>query len=325
MSKFKVSVIIPLYNASEFVKDTLDSVLNQTYENIEIIIIDDNSSDDSFNKASEFQNDNVILKRNIDKGACAARNYGFELSSGDYIQFLDADDILSQDKIEKQVEVLDGSQTELAVCNTVHFIEKLEEGNCVDQAYVYSTPHPEEFFTNLWGGNILPMHMIQTSAWLTPRTLIEKVGLWNEGLAKDQDGEFFARIGLQCSGIVYVPEIKNFYRKHNTGENIASKKQRKHIESLLLTTNLKEKYLFDKSKSKEAKKAISTLYKWVAMESWPAFPDLTEQALHDSKRLGGSDFSPVLGGKVIEILKNVFGWKFAKWISYYGHLLLKND
>ena len=319
----KVSVIIPLYNASEFINDTIHSVLNQSYSNIEIIIIDDNSSDDSYNKALKFESEKVLVYRNSGKGACAARNYGFKLSSGKYIQFLDADDLLSPNKIEKQVEQLKCSENRLAVCNTIHFINKIEDGKCTDQAYLFSTRHPEELFIKLWGGEDLVMNMIQTSAWLTPRKLIEKGGLWNESLPKDQDGEFFARIGLQSSGIIYVQDVKNYYRKHNTGKNIASKKERKHIESLLLTSQLKEKYLFEKSNSKESKKAISTLYKWVAMESWPVFPDLTKEALQNSKRLGGSDFLPVLGGKVIELLKFTFGWKFAKWVSYYGHALLK--
>lgn len=322
MSNSKISVIIPLYNASEFCEETIVSVLNQSYSKVEIIIIDDFSTDDSYSKALAFQSDTVTVKQNRGKGACAARNYGFELSTGDYIQFLDADDILSPHKIKKQVEALNNSSTELAVCNTIHFSNRPEEGICADQPYLFTTSKPEELFINLWGGNNLPMNMIQTSAWLTPRALIEKAGLWNENLAKDQDGEFFARMGLQSSGIIYVPEIKNYYRKYVSGKNIASQKGRKHIESLYTTSKLKETYLFEKTLSLEAKKAIATLYKWVAMESWPMFPDITKKALLDSDRLGGSDFLPVLGGKVIENLKTVFGWKFAKWVSYYGHIAI---
>ncbi|WP_159022672.1 glycosyltransferase family 2 protein [Formosa sp. L2A11] len=322
MKVLKISVIIPLYNSSEFIKDTLQSVVDQSYQDIEIIIIDDSSTDDSFNKAIEFQSENVIIKHNKGKGACAARNYGFELSSGEYIQFLDADDILSLDKIEKQVQALNGSQTELAVCNTVHFIEKLEEGKCVDQAYVYSTPKPEAFFINLWGGNHLPMHMIQTSAWLTPRTLIEKVGLWDETLAKDQDGEFFARLGLQSSGILYVPEVKNYYRKHSSGKNIASQKKEIHLNSLLKATNLKAKYLFSKTESDASKQAIATQYKHVAIDAWPQYKTVYNTAISKCNALGGSNYNPILGGRAIEFIKNTLGWRTAKSVAFYGRTFL---
>lgn len=319
----KVSVIIPLYNASEFLSTTLNSVLNQSYSNIEVIIIDDNSTDDSFKIAQEFQPNKFIVTKNKGKGACAARNYGFELSTGDYIQYLDADDILSLNKIEKQLEALNGSYDKLAVCNTIHFLDNLEEGVCTDAEHLFSTTSPEDFFINLWGGNSLPTNMVQTSAWLTPRAIIEDAGPWNNLLAKDQDGEFFARVGLQSNGIVYVSEVKNYYRKYINGSNIASHNRKEHLKSNLLATDLKANYLFSKTESQQAKKAIASQYKWVAIEAWPMFPDITKEALKHSDKLGGSEYLPVLGGKMIEKIKFAFGWKFAKALSYYGHLYIK--
>ncbi|WP_179374543.1 glycosyltransferase family 2 protein [Winogradskyella wichelsiae] len=319
----KVSVIIPLYNASEFLSTTINSVLKQSYSNIEVIIIDDNSTDDSFDKALSFKSDNLMVVKNKGKGACSARNYGFDLSTGDYIQFLDADDILSPDKIEKQVKALKGALDQLAVCNTIHFIDRLEDGICTDGNHLFSTSAPEKFFINLWGGNSLPTNMVQTSAWLTPRAIIENAGPWNNLLAKDQDGEFFARVGLQSKGIVYVSEVKNYYRKYINGSNIASHNKREHLESNLLATDLKAKYLFSKTESKSAKKAIASQFKWVAIEAWPMFPGITRQALKKSNKLGGSDYLPVLGGKIIETIKFKFGWKLAKAVSYYGHLYSK--
>lgn len=320
---FLVSIIIPLYNAVSFLEDTLQSVLQQSYKNIEVIVIDDDSTDGSFELAKKFESTTVKVEKNIGKGACAARNYGFALSKGDYIQFLDADDLLSTNKIESQVKALNGSQNQLAVCNTIHFYDTPDTGICTDVDYVFSTETPEELFIKLWGGLDANMNMIQTSAWLTPRALIEVAGPWNEQLAKDQDGEFFARVGLQSQGIIYVPESKNYYRKHIKGSNIAAQKQRKHIESNLMATDLKADYLFEKLKSKEARKAIASQYKWVAMEAWPIFPKITSMALKKCEDLGGSNFSPVLGGQIIEWIKFNFGWKLAKQVSYYVHKIKK--
>ena len=323
MNSLKVSVVIPLYNSVSFIEETLQSVLNQSYPNIEIMVIDDHSTDDSFNKALEFQTENIIVKLNKGKGACAARNYGFELSTGDYIQFLDADDILSSDKIERQVKALNGASDKLAVCNTYHFAHKLEEGVCTDQHFVFSTNKPEELFINLWGGNDLQMNLIQTSAWLTPRDLIEKVGLWDESLAKDQDGEFFARVGLQSSGIVYVPEIKNYYRKHLSGKNIASQKNEVHLKSILKATDLKAKYLFAITESDSSKRAMATQYMHVAIDAWPQYKTSYKLAISKCEALGGSNYNPILGGRVIELIKKTMGWKMAKSVSFHGHKFLK--
>ncbi|WP_053990068.1 glycosyltransferase [Mangrovimonas sp. TPBH4] len=318
----KVSVIIPLYNAVSCLEETLLSVLQQSYKNIEVIVVDDGSTDGSFELAKTFESPIVKVVVNKGKGACSARNYGFALSSGDYIQYLDADDVLSSNKIAEHVKALNGSKDKLAVCNTIHFYDIPETGICKDADYVFSTEAPEELFIKLWGGLDAKMNMIQTSAWLTPRKLIEQAGPWNEELAKDQDGEFFARMGLQSKGIVYVPEAKNYYRKYIKGNNIASQKQRKHIESNLLATDIKAQYLFKISASKQAKQAIATQYKHVAMEAWPEFKDITKRALKSCHDLGGSAYSPILGGAMIELIKKIFGWKLAKSVAVNGRKLL---
>ncbi|SDB65050.1 Glycosyl transferase family 2 [Flavobacteriaceae bacterium MAR_2010_188] len=318
-----VSVIMPLFNAAPFVEETIQSVLKQTYPSIELIIVNDHSTDDSYARALKYRSKKVIVNHNIGKGACSARNYGFQLCKGRYIQYLDADDILSPNKIKYQVEAMTSLPGQLSVCNTFHFKNNTELGICYDRPYVFSTSKPEDLFINLWGGNHLPMHMITVSAWLSPRNLIESAGPWNEDLAKDQDGEFFARVGLNSSGIIYVPEVKFFYRKHLTGENIGSKKQRKHIESILMATELKSSYLINKIESLAAKRAVATLYKHVAIEAWPQEKDIYDKAISKCKEYGGSYYNPKLGGHLIELIKKVFGWRIAKSISYYGHQIFK--
>src|SRR5579875_322194 len=98
-----ISIIIPLYNAEKYIIETIDSALQQSYKNIEIIIIDDGSTDSSFNVAETYKSDNIIVVKQENKGASAARNHGLKLAKGEYIQFLDADDILDVNKIEYQI------------------------------------------------------------------------------------------------------------------------------------------------------------------------------------------------------------------------------
>ena len=101
-----VSVIVPLFNAENYVAASIESVLAQTWANTELIVIDDHSSDNSLSIASTFVNQAVKVKKNKAQGAAAARNYGIELAKGDYVQFMDADDLLAPEKIESQIELL---------------------------------------------------------------------------------------------------------------------------------------------------------------------------------------------------------------------------
>ena len=105
----KVSVIIPMYNASNYIIECVNSVINQTYKNLEIILIDDKSKDDTLEKVSSIKDKRIkIIKLKKNSGAAITRNKGIEAATGDYIAFLDSDDFWKEDKIEKQVEFIKG-------------------------------------------------------------------------------------------------------------------------------------------------------------------------------------------------------------------------
>lgn len=98
-----VSVIIPCYNAENFIGDAIKSVLNQTYPNVEAVVIDDGSTDNSLDVIKAFNVDRVRYHSGINQGAQLARNTGIELAQGEWIKFLDADDLLLHDCIERQL------------------------------------------------------------------------------------------------------------------------------------------------------------------------------------------------------------------------------
>ncbi len=116
-----VSIIIPFYNAERYLSATLQSAIDQTWNNKEIIVVDDGSTDRSIELITNFKSDKVKLYQQQNKGAAAARNLGLSHAKGEYVQFLDADDLLSKDKIEKQVLALQNHPDQVAVCSTVHF------------------------------------------------------------------------------------------------------------------------------------------------------------------------------------------------------------
>ena len=105
----KVSVIIPVYNAEKYVEDAVKSVLSQTYENIEILIIDDGSPDKSIEICERFKNPKVKIIRQKNRGLAGARNTGIRHAQGDYLAFLDADDMWLPEKLEKHILHLENS------------------------------------------------------------------------------------------------------------------------------------------------------------------------------------------------------------------------
>lgn len=313
-----VSVIIPVFNAMPFLKETLASVCEQSYTNIEIIAIDDGSTDGSLEYLISLKHKNLIVKSNINKGACAARNFGLEHSTGAFIQYLDADDLLSKAKIQLQVEALHKKVCSIAVCNTKHFYDTIDNGKVTDQDFLFSTNDAKGFLLNLYGSNGAH-NMVQTSAWLTPKPLIEKAGPWDETLSKDQDGEFFCRVASRAQGVIYVPKALNYYRKHVNGSNIASQKQRAHIESQLRALQSKSQQFDDVKHTKAYKNAMALQYKILAIDAYPNFKDVSKAALQVSDTLGGSSYLPVLGGRIIEAVKQIMGWRITKSLSYWIH------
>lgn len=102
-----VSIIVPVYNAQNFIKETIESVLAQTYRSFELILVDDISTDDSVKIIESFDDPRIVLHRmEVNDGAYAARNKGLELATGRYIAFLDADDKWSKDKLEKELKFM---------------------------------------------------------------------------------------------------------------------------------------------------------------------------------------------------------------------------
>ena len=196
-----MSVIIPLYNSEEYIAETIDSVLNQTYKNIEVIVVDDGSADGSLAIAKKYESDNVHVYHQENSGAPAARNYGFRLSKGQYIQYLDADDKLTPRKIEKQVAVL-GKAGQDAIATSAVFVS---EGG---KEYLWNMPeiyHDYEsgfdLLVDLWRCFV---PSLAHGAYLTPRKFIEESRGWDESLKKNQDGEFFSRILINVRKVVCI-------------------------------------------------------------------------------------------------------------------------
>lgn len=210
-----VSIIIPCYNTGLYLSATLESVLNQTHKNWECIIVDDHSSDNSRQIGEEFCNsypDRFILLANPLKGACAARNEGLRVAKGAYIQFLDADDLLSENKIQKQILQLESEDAfTISNCAWAKFSNIGEAPPPSFQATNKNYSNPKQWLIDSWCGK----GMSQTATWLTHRNLINLAGPWDESLLINQDGEYFCRVLLNAKRIEFVEDCMVFYRQSN--------------------------------------------------------------------------------------------------------------
>lgn len=320
-----VSVIIPAYNAAKYIAETLESVKQQTWPAIEAFVIDDGSGDDTVAMARSFKSEKITVVEQKNSGACKARNLGLSLSKGKYIQFLDADDVLSPDKIEKQVSILEQNPGYLGVCPTVHFMngeDYLRMSPREESFWIYDTDDPVEFLVRLYGGDG-ERWMVQTSAWLTPASITDVIGPWDERLLLDQDGEYFARAVLASKGIRITGGM-NYYRRFTVGGNISAKANKiENLRSALLALRLKEGYLGKHTGSDRFKKAMSTLYQEIAINAYPQFSELVAECEAEVRKTGMKPGLPVLGGTLIEGTKRLFGWKAAKQLRKLIHAMIK--
>lgn len=302
----RVSVIIPCYNSKEYIEDTLNSVYNQSYDNVEIIIIDDGSSDGSFEYLTSLENPNLIVKKNIEKGACAARNYGFELATGEYIQFLDADDILSPKKIEAQVKLAKTyGKANVYSCQWFHFKDTIDKAIIKKQIIDKDYNKPYKWLNDSWHGK----GMGQTAVWLAHRDIIEHAGRWNENLSINQDGEFFCRVLLNANSIKFSDIGNVFYRIGNQ-KSISSNDVlgQNKAASLLLSYKLyiestKAKEVFTEVKKGLANNLLDFIYRYYNVHK-----ELVEEAQKMFYELGYKKMWPV-GGENFKRFANILGFK----------------
>src|SRR5258708_20264058 len=153
-----VSILIPLFNAERWIADTLASVLSQTWQNKEIIVVNDGSTDRSLEIAQRYESKILKMITQANRGCSAAKQTALDNCNGAFIQYLDADDLLSEDKIEAQMKVLEDAPGRVSVCRTVFFFdgEDYATREAADEWYLYDSDDPSEFLIDLYGGNSRP-------------------------------------------------------------------------------------------------------------------------------------------------------------------------
>ncbi len=210
-----VSIIIPCHNAEKYIAECIDSALNQSHPDIEIICVENNSVDNTWGVLNELANkypEKVTVLTQIAKGASVARNSGLSIAKGEWIQFLDADDILLPDKISNQLKLIGGKSIDLVIGNYSRTENEVTEN--IKQ------------ITNTWEG-LIKGRLGFTSSNLWRKSVLIKIGGWDD-IKSSQEAYLMFKI-LQQNGItlfdeefytIKIERTTNSISKTNVKDNI---------------------------------------------------------------------------------------------------------
>ena len=239
----------------------------------------------------------------------------FSKAQGDFIQYLDADDLLSPGKIEAHLRMVSSSEKEaLSFGSITHFYDSSpRQPQSFSASGESENGDPIEFLVRLWTG-AGKIDMVQTGQWLTPRTLVQQAGFWNESLTVDDDGEFFTRVILQASRIVAVPEAQTYYRKFKRGGSLSASDN--HTESMR-AAQCKCLALLGRVEHEAARAAVEKIITREIVRAFPTSPAAVRSGF-DFLRWHGLKLSDATeGSPLYRTMSRFLGWKSTRWLQWY--------
>lgn len=202
-----VSVIIPSYNSARFLKQSVGSVLAQSYSNLEVIVVNDGSTDDTDEIAKQFEGDKrFFYYKKKNEGVSKTRNYGAAKAKGEYLAFLDADDVFFDDCLKRKVEVLNNSPEVGVVHADVEYLS--EDGERLSKFNKGMSGSKKHLDVLAWNECVIPAFC---SNALIKREFYQKAGEWDQELSTAADQDFMIRL-CKVTSILRIPEVLVGYR-----------------------------------------------------------------------------------------------------------------
>ena len=303
-----VSVIIPAYNAEKYIGDTIQSVLNQTYRNVEIIVINDGSTDNTRQiiEMSFGNNPALQLINKANAGAGAARNTGYQNAKGVYIKFLDGDDLINPEMIEQQLSLVENDDCIISAQwgrfnNNDITTFNLNHENC------WQTLPSKDWIISSWENS---QTMTNPGIFLIPKKLIEKAGLWDENLSLLDDTEYFTRTILASDEVIFSAESILYYRSGNAG-NLSGQLSEAHAWSAYNAILKSTQYLLAVDNNFNTRLLSANFLQNLLYTIYPNFPKIQKIVEAEIKRLGGSKLTwPA--SPLAKALQPILGWKAVK-------------
>ena len=310
MSSPLVSILIPAYNAAPFIRATLQSALAQTWPNVEIIVVDDGSTDETASVVEAVADRRIRLIRQGRRGPSAAQNAALQHAQGRFIQRLDADDLLSPDKIARQMARLLDTPRALAAGQWARFVNDPAEA----RFRLTSTSRdlsPEAWFTR---DCAIGLPMLQPGLWLTSREVVDAAGPWDERLTLNNDFDYGVRLLLASDRVLYCNEARLYYRSGNQA-SLASQRSAGAWQSTLLSMELGSSAMLARSAGEDTRRACANLFQPLAYTAHLDAPDVCAAAEAHVARLGGSSV-PMDGGVLFRLVRDTLGWRRANQVKH---------
>jgi glycosyltransferase involved in cell wall biosynthesis len=304
-----VSILIAAYNAEKWIEETIKSTLNQDWPNIEVIIVNDGSVDATCEIVKKIESGAVKVLSQENHGASAARNRAFSEAQGEYIQWLDADDILAPDKISRQLATAESGLTSLNLLSSAFgCFYRLPSQARFNSSLLWQDLTPVDWICN----KFLEYSWLCPACWLVSRCLAERNGPWNERLSLDDDGEYFTRMVRHSKQVQFFPEAVNYHRIHLSG--VSRQATETACNSLWISMNLCVDYLLALENSPRTRKAaLKYLQDWY-IYFYPEKKILLQQVTEKATALGGTLHPPTLDIEY-KLVKPLVGWEGIKLIK----------
>jgi GT2 family glycosyltransferase len=311
-----VSILIPSFNAERWIKQTLDSAIRQDHPRTEVIVIDDGSTDRTLEIARTFESRFVRVVTQRNAGAPAARNTALAHAQGEYIQWLDADDLLAPNKISTQIKLRLEVQDDRVLFSSpfATFYHRWEKARLV-RSRLYRDLTPADYFLIKFSDDTF----FQPACFLVSRKLSELAGPWLEVRSSDDDGEYFCRIAAASHGILFVPEARCYWRVGNRG-SLSGSWRRPHGRQQASDASLQVLFqaivqcieCYRKLEDSERSRAACVKFlQHRLIYFYPESPHLVRQISALAEELGGVISPPTLNWKY-RYIKTAFGWSVAK-------------
>lgn len=301
-----VSILIPAYNAERWLLASVESALAQTWRSVELLIVDDGSQDGTLMLARRLASEQVKVLTQTNAGAGAARNTALRHAQGDYIQYLDADDILDRGKIEAQIRRLEDAPPRTVATGAWQRFY----GPRPDQSATGPTPDWHDYaVAHEWlideftGAGTFP-----AMAWLLPRRLAHAAGPWNEALSLEDDTEYHTRVVGCSERIVFCRDSLSFYRSGHG--SLSGRLDPLALKSAYHARQLCTRHLLAIEDSPRTRHACACLWQSFVFKAYPVSNDLVQSAEAQVRALGGGSLRAE-GGPLFRALRDSMGWRAA--------------
>ena len=257
----KVSIVIPMFNAESYIERCLDSLINQSYLNIEIVVVDDGSTDKSKEIVKDMveRRGNIVLKATSNGGASRARNLGMEICSGEYIMFVDADDYVHRDMVNEFMKACDGSKDKVLVMGNNY--EVLSKGYELRKLFSYEKESCEltkvEVLRSIGeGGAGLVCCKLFSSSLVKENNIY-----FDEKIKMCEDQLFFLEIAKHCKDFVYLNKELYYYNRDNSNAITSKYLENAYSNQLYVLERIKEVFKENLMVTKQDESIISARFK----------------------------------------------------------------